>query len=407
MIDQSSSGSAAPRMAEGEINVLGYLALMWRYRKLILSSSVAVTLATAVVTLITPKVYESTASLLVPKESTGSGFLAGLQASAMLQQFSGFSGTSVTPNRDMLMSILKSRTMAQALVERFNLQQRFRKRYVEDAVRELQSAVLISVSREGVISIRVEDTDAQVAAQMANYYVEQLDRIVSQLDVGEAGQRRVFLTARLAHAKVDLDAAEQTLRRFQERNRAVALQEQTRGAIEAAARIKGEIMASEVQIQVMRNFATDANPEIIALRRRVDEMKRQLAQMQYGDGMPTAVGAGQDRRDYAVPLPKVPEIALEFARLTRDVKIQETVVGLLTQQLEQTKIAEANTLPVVRVLDRATAAERPSRPRLRLNLAVAAVSSLFAATVLAFALEYFKAPGHVVRPAPSASVSDR
>src|SRR5882724_5277212 len=168
-------------MAEGEINVLGYLALMWRYRKLILSSSVAVTLATAVVTLITPKVYESTASLLVPKESTGSGFLAGLQASAMLQQFSGFSGTSVTPNRDMLMSILKSRTMAQALVERFNLQQRFRKRYVEDAVRELQSAVLISVSKEGVISIRVEDTDAQVAAQMANYYVEQLDRIVSQL----------------------------------------------------------------------------------------------------------------------------------------------------------------------------------------------------------------------------------
>jgi uncharacterized protein involved in exopolysaccharide biosynthesis len=393
-------------MAEGEVNVLGYLALMWRYRTLILSACAAVTLATAVVTLITPKVYESTASLLVPKESSGSSFLAGLQASAMLQQFGGLAGTSMTPNRDMLMSILKSRTMAQALVERFNLQQRYRKRYVEDTIRELQSAVVISVSKEGVISIRVEDTDAQVAAQMANYYVEQLDRIVSQLDVGEAGQRRVFLTARLAHAKADLDVAEQTLRKFQEQNRAVALQEQTRGAIEAAARIKGEIMASEVQIQVMRNFATDANPEIVALRRRVDEMKRQLAQMQYGDGIPAAGGAGQDRRDYVVSLPKVPEIALEFARLTRDVKIQETVVGLLTQQLEQAKIAEANTLPVVRVLDRATAAERPSKPRLRLNLAVAAASSLFAATVLAFALDFFRGPGYRGRPEP-VSVSDR
>jgi uncharacterized protein involved in exopolysaccharide biosynthesis len=406
VIDRSRSESSAPRMAEGEVNVLGYLALMWRYRTLILSACAAVTLATAVVTLITPKVYESTASLLVPKESSGSSFLAGLQASAMLQQFGGLAGTSMTPNRDMLMSILKSRTMAQALVERFNLQQRYRKRYVEDTIRELQSAVVISVSKEGVISIRVEDTDAQVAAQMANYYVEQLDRIVSQLDVGEAGQRRVFLTARLAHAKADLDVAEQTLRKFQEQNRAVALQEQTRGAIEAAARIKGEIMASEVQIQVMRNFATDANPEIVALRRRVDEMKRQLAQMQYGDGIPAAGGAGQDRRDYVVSLPKVPEIALEFARLTRDVKIQETVVGLLTQQLEQAKIAEANTLPVVRVLDRATAAERPSKPRLRLNLAVAAASSLFAATVLAFALDFFRGPGYRGRPEP-VSVSDR
>ena len=388
MTDQRRPASPAPRTAEGEINVAENLAVMWRHRTLILATCVAGILAAAVVTLVSPKIYESTASLLVPKENTGSGFLAGMQASAMLQQFSGLTGTSVTPNRDMLMSILKSRTMAQALIGRFNLQQRFRKRYVDDTIRQLQGSSVIAVSKEGVISIRVEDSDAQLAAQMANYYVEQLDRIVSQLDVGEAGQRRTFLTARLAHAKVDLDAAEQSLRRFQEANRAVALQEQTRGAIEAAARIKGEIVASEVQIQVMRNFATDANPEVVALKRRVDEMKRQLAQMQYGDVMPASAGA--DRRDYGVALPKVPEIALEFARLTRDVKIQETVVGLLTQQLEQTKIAEANTLPVVRVLDRATAAERPSRPRLSLNLAVAAVGSLLLGAVLAFAIEYVK-----------------
>jgi uncharacterized protein involved in exopolysaccharide biosynthesis len=405
--DQNRPARPAPRIAEGEINVAEYIAVMWRHRTLILGTCVLVILVTAIFTLISPKIFESTASLLVPKENTGSGFLAGMQASAMLQQFSGLTGTSVTPNRDMLMSILKSRTMAQALIERFDLQQRFRKRYVDDTIRQLQSSVAISLSKEGVISIRVEDTDAQIAAQMANYYVEQLDRIVSQLDVGEAGQRRTFLTARLAHAKVDLDAAEQTLRRFQERNRAVALQEQTRGAIEAAARIKGEIVASEVQIQVMRNFATDANPEVVALKRRVDEMKRQLAQMQYGDGLPVNASAGPDRRDYGVSLPKVPEIALEFARLTRDVKIQETVVGLLTQQLEQAKIAEANTLPVVRVLDRAAAAERPSRPRLSLNLAVAGVSSLFAGALLAFAIEYFKRLSRVVRATPGASVLDR
>jgi len=279
--------------------------------------------------------------------------------------------------------------MALALVERFQLQGRYKQRYLEDTINVLRRMTLVSVSREGVISVRVEDTDPRVAADMANYYIEQLDSIVSRLDVGEAGQRRVFLTERLAHAKADLDIGEQALRRFQERNRAISLQDQTRGAIESAARLKGEIMASEVQMQVMRNFATDANPEIVSLRRRIDEMKRQLAQMQYGEGSPI-VSAGPDRRDFAVSLPKVPEIALELARLTRDVKVQETVVTLLTQQLEQAKIAEANTVPVVRVLDRAMPAERHSKPRLLVNVALAGTTSLLLALFLTFSIEFVR-----------------
>src|SRR5207253_1945907 len=147
--------------------------------------------------------------------------------------------------------------------------------------------------------------------------------------------------------------------------------------IEAAARLKGEIMASEVQLQVMRNFATEANPEIVGVRRRIDEMKRQLAQMQYGDdALPQQVQAlARDRRDFSVPFPKVPEVGIELARLTRDVKVQETLVTLLTQQVEQVRLAEARDLPVVQVLDRAIPAERASRPRLRFNLALAAVGS--------------------------------
>src|SRR5207302_1544505 len=111
------------------------------------------------------------------------------------------------------------------------------------------------VSKEGVISVTVEDTSPQVAALVANAYVAQLDRLVTEYGAGEAGRQRVFLTDQLARAKVRLAAAEDTLRRFQERNRAIVLQDQTRGAIEAAARLKGELMATEVQLQVMRSFA--------------------------------------------------------------------------------------------------------------------------------------------------------
>src|SRR5439155_19955657 len=229
------------------------------------------------VTITTSKVYESTATLLAPREGgSGAGLLGGLAASGLLQQVPGLSIASFTPNRDLMVSLLKSRTGALAVVERFRLQERYQTRYLEDAIKVLQVTTIILVSRDGVISIRVEDTNPQTAADIANFYVEQLDRLAARYGTGEAGRQRVFLSGQLAHAKADLDAVEESLRRFQVRNRAIALQEQTRGEIEAAARLKGELMAAEVQLQVMRNFATDANPEMIAITRRVDEMKRQL-----------------------------------------------------------------------------------------------------------------------------------
>jgi len=177
------------------------------------------------------------------------------------------------------------------------------------------------------------------------------------------------------------------------------LQDQTKGAIEAAARLKGEIMAAEVQLQVLRNFATEANPEMVALRRRIDEMNRHLVQMQYGDA--TARPSGGSGRDFIVPFAKVPEVGLELARLTRDVKIQETLVTLLTQQVEQARLVEAKDVPVVQVLDRAVPAERPVRPRIAVNVAVAGAGGLLVGVFLALCLDSLKRGAAASRRATS------
>jgi uncharacterized protein involved in exopolysaccharide biosynthesis len=374
--------------AVDETTVADYALVVWRQRWLVCGLFAVAFLATLLATLISPRVYESTASVIAPKEGT-SGVLGALPAAlGLVQQLPSASWPSLTPNRDLLIGVLRSRTMAQSVTDRFKLQERYRARYLEDAIRRLQNSTNISVSREGVIAIRVEDSDPHQSAEMANFYVEQLDRLVARYGVGEAGRQRGFLTEQLARARVGLDASEESLRQFQEKNRAIVLQEQTRGAIEAAARLKGEIMAAEVQLQVIRNFATDANPEVVALRRRVDEMNRQLGQMQDGAGR-QAAGSGE-RRDFTMPFSRVPEVSLELARLTRDVKAQETLVTLLMQQVEQARMSEARDLPVVQALDRAVAPERPSRPRLGLNLTVASVTSVLGGVVLAFIVEYVK-----------------
>jgi uncharacterized protein involved in exopolysaccharide biosynthesis len=251
----------------------------------------------------------------------------------------------------------------------------------------------VTLTREGVIVITAEDIHPQTAADIANFFVSELDRLVAKYGTSEAGRQREFIAEQLVRARAQLSATEDGLRRFQERNRAVVLQEQTRGAIEAAARLKGEIIASEVQLQVMRQFATEANPEVLALRRRAEEMKRQLAQMEYGDGVPRPQAAPMgERRDFTVPFAKMPEVGLELARLMRDVKIQETLVTLLTQQLEQARISEAKDLPIVQVLDHAVPSERHVKPRVRVNLVVSAIASLLAGIGVALLLQRVRRP---------------
>ncbi len=379
-------GRGLPRIEE-EGAGLDYATVLWRYRWLIGALCVLGVATMFVLTIRTPRTYESAASLLV-KEMGGTGGAGAFPPAGLLQQVPLLGLPSLTPNRDMVLSVLKSRRLAQAVVERFELKERYGVS-LEGAIDVLQGVTSLSISREGVVSVKVEDTDRELAAHMANFYAEEVDRLVSQFSTSEAGRQRAFIADQLAKAKGSLETAEETVRRFQERNRAIVLQEQTRGAIDAAARLKGEVMAAEVQLQVMRNFATEANPDMVAVRRRIEEMKRQLAQMQYGDdGAPQP--RGRDRRDIYVPVARVPEIGLELARLTRDVKVQETLVTLLTQQFEQLRLTEARDLPIVQVLDRAVPAERHSKPRFRTNLARGGATGLLLGILLAFPIEYLR-----------------
>jgi len=374
---------------DDELSLLDMASMVWRRWRLVVAVCAVAAIVTFAVSKLMPKFYESTATVVAPKEGSGNSLLSGLAAYGLIQQVPGLSIPtlpSFTPNRDLLVGVLKSRTIGQAIVDKFELRARYRARYLDDAITDLKNATTISVSREGVISVKVEDRDPTLAAAMANHYVELLDQFVGQYGTGEAGRQKTFLTGQLARARVDLDSAEQALRRFQEQNRAIVLQEQTKGAIEAAARLKGEIIAAQVQLQVMRNFATDANPEIIAIRRRIEEMNRQLAQMQYGEA-PARQADGRDRGDFTVPFARVPGVGLELVRMTRDVKIQEVLVTLLTQQLEQARIAEARDTPVVQSLDRAVPAERHSRPRAVLNAGLAGVAALVVSVSAAIVLE--------------------
>ncbi len=381
------------RLDDEEIDLLEYWGVVRRHVGLIVFLCGVAVLATLGYSLWLPKVYESTATILTPDErgSRGFGLATALAASGIAQSIPGLSIPSMTPQRDIFVGILRSRTMAQDVAERFQLHQRYETIYLGDAIKRLLKATTVALSKEGIISVRVEDTDPQLAADMANFYVANLDQMLARIATTEASKQRVFVAVRLTETERELRRAEEALRQFQEENKVIALQEQARGAVETTAQLKGEIMASEVQLEVMRKFATDANADVIKLKRRIEEMKRHLAQMQYGQGwvLPGENrNPGEPRNEIHIPFAQVPELGLELARLMREVKVQETVYTLLTQQLEQAKIAEARDMPTVQTLDKAVPADRKSKPKIKLSMAIAGLTSLLAGILLAFFLEY-------------------
>src|SRR5437867_2875793 len=373
-----------------EVNLLEYCRVIWKRRWLIGGLFAASVLTSMVVSLLMPKIYESTASLLPSldsKDGAGLGALLAASGAGGAAQSLGISlpGTPATPI-DLFVAMLKSRIMADEVIRKLNLRDLYEAKTMQDTRKALEGDTKITVTKEKVIKITVEAKSPQLASDIANFYVANLDHLNQTLNVSKAGQNRAFIERRLVETQVNLVKAEEALKDFQTHNKTVAVEAQSKAMIEAAATIQGQIMAQEVQLQVMSAYLSPDNPELSRVHSSIEELKKQLYLLESGKG-----GKGMLPGDRLHPaMVTVPGLALEYGRLMREVKVQETLYSLLTSQNEQAKIAEARDTPTVQVLDPAIPAEKKSKPSIRLNMLIAGVLALFVGFFLAFFLEYLE-----------------
>ena len=390
--NQINQTNLSSSVQEDEVNLLDYWRVISKRRRTIASLFCAAVLTAMVVSFLMPKIYESSTSILPQLESRESGALGSLLAASGagaggIVQGLGISlpGMPATPT-DIFTAMLKSRIMADAVIKQFDLMKLYNDKTMQDARKDLESDTTIKVSKEKVIKVTVEAKSPQLASDIANFYVANLDRLNRTLNVTKSGQNRVFIEKRLVDTKTNLIKAEEALREFQTKNKAVHLEAQGRAAIEAAAMIQAQISATEVQLQVMESYLTLDNPEVVRMRSGLSELKKQLALLETGKD-----GKGQLPGDRMHPaFITVPSLVLEYARLLREVKVQEALYTMLTSQYEQAKIAEARDTPSVQVLDPGVPAEKKSKPIIWLNMLIAGVLALFLGIFLAFFLEYLE-----------------
>lgn len=310
------------------------LAVIRKRPRFLIANVVGVTLLALAVSLLLPKWYSARAVLLPPTEDD-------LGTSAFGQLLPRGLGGIRIPGAptlgDLFVSVLKSRTVADRIIARFDLVKRYRARDAEKAAKELESHVVFRVGDEGTIEIATEDRDPKMAAAMANAYVEELDRFNKESRSTSAKRTRAFIEGRLDLAKRDLAAAEDLLRDMQQRRHLAAISPAAQGDAQIGARLMAEKIALEVRLQVLRQSLDDSSEEVRRVRQQLAALDRQVS------GLP---GAG-----------------IEGMRLWRDVKVQEQVFELLTAQLEEARIRETRDTPTVQVLDRAVPPIHKSRPK--------------------------------------------
>jgi tyrosine-protein kinase Etk/Wzc len=379
--DRSSRSATAEEAQLGD-----YLRFLRRHFRFIITLSVSASMIMGVVSLLMPKYYESTATLLPQIETKDGGGLGALLAAggASTSQTMGIVVPGLpTSSTDVFIAILKSRVMADDLIRQFDLLSLYQVKTMQDARDALDAATRITLNKEKVIKITVEARDPQLAADMANFYASNLDRLNRTLNVTKAGENRKFLERNLAEAQASLQKAEEALKEFQTKNRTFAVETQAKAMIEAVATLQGQITAQEVQLQVMGTYLSPDNPEIARVRSGIEELKRQVRFLESGKSARLTVPPERPQHG----MTHVPALALEYGRLMREVKVQETVVGMLTGQYEQAKMAETRDSPIVQVLDAGVPADRKSRPKVLLNSLVAGVAAFLFGLIFAMGRE--------------------
>jgi len=377
-----------PDYMPDEINLLDYLQVIVKRRKMIARNVLYAALAMAVISFVLPSTYTAKTTLLPPDDGQPQG-LRGLLANAPIS-FLNLPGMP-SSSSEIFVEILKSRSVGYGVLKHtYTYDGKEQDLYTiwdedspEEAFKKLQNSTTISANEQGVVAVAVEVRDPELAAQIANTYVRELDRINQEKSFSKAKNSRRYIEEQLKLTEANLKRASQELAAFQSKFKAVDLEEQTKVAIEKAGEIKGTVMAREVELQVALQTMKKNNPVILRLQKELDELRKQLEHLQFGNSVSL-----EDQKDYFIPFADVPEVGLKYAELLREVKVQETVWQLLNQQYYSAKIEEARDTPTVQVLDEAIPPELRTSPKRKLLILVSAFLALMFSVFGAFVMEY-------------------
>jgi tyrosine-protein kinase Etk/Wzc len=365
-----------------EINLLDYLLVLLKRKRLVITITLVLAIVTAAWSLITPKIYRAETKILPPQQS-------GVSGSQLLAQLSGVAGLGLgaaaairTPG-DLYVALLKSRPVVDVIVDRFHLVKLYETNSREEARDSLLGNLKVQDDKKsGILTVGVEDRDPKRAADLANALVEELKRFNKGLAVTEASQRRLFYEEQLKDVKESLTKAEESMKGFQESSGAVKIDDQARAVIQSISILRAQIAGKEVQLKVMRTYATQQNPDIQRGEEELKGLREQLNRLE--------AKGGRSGSDPLMPTGSIPQLGTDYVRKMRDLKFNEALFEILLKQYEAAKLDEARDATVIQVIEKAIPPEKKTKPKRTQMVMIAGIIGFFISIFAAFFMEFLE-----------------
>lgn len=356
-------------------DLLDYLFIIVKYKKIIAAITLVAAVGAVIYSLSLPNIY--TAKTLILPGEDDKGIMG-----AMMAQMGGLGGLAGDAlggksKSDLYVTMLKSDTVRDAIIDRFKLMQLYEAKYRAYAHQALGGRTkIITGKKDGVITIAVDDKDPKLAADLANAYVAELGKLAVGLNALGAGNNRAFLEKRIASTRVDLAKAEDALKEFQSRNKAIAVTEQASATIGGIAQLRAQLAIQEVQLATLQRQFTDSSQEVKSAKTGVGNLRAQIAAME-----------GQGEGSSSIPsVGSVPGLGQQYMRLMREFKIQEAVLEMLVKQFEVASLSETKDVSPLQVIQIAKVPELKSKPS-RAKICVVITFLAFFATVVVVCLK--------------------
>ena len=324
---------------EDSLNLLDMALVLARHWKILLLGPLCVGLAALGATYLIAPTFTARISLLPPQQSQNAA-AAALSSLGALSALAGGAG-GLKSQGDQYVALLQSVTVQDRLIDAFGLMQAYESKFRFEARKELSKNVRIVLGKkDGLITIEVDDTSPQRAAEMANRHVDELRRVTTELALSEAQQRRLFFEGQLKQTKDKLSQSQLALQSsgFNQS----ALRAEPKAAAESYARMKAEVTAAEVRLQTLRGSLVDSAPEVQQQLIRLQALRAQLGKL---EGSLDGVENG------------------DYVSKFREFKYQETLFDLFSRQYELARVDESREGALIQVVDAATLPEYKSRPR--------------------------------------------
>ena len=346
------------------------ISLLQRHKWLIIITTILVTAGTAVYLFGFAKPWFRAEANVVPARKAGGGLLeslgSGISSTIKDLGMAPIAGKNKGEGYSPL-ALIASREIQEKLVKEFGFMKIYDVTTMEDALKEFGTHVTSDVLEEGNISIGFEDTDPVRAANVANRLVEELNTVNSKLGIEEAKFNRTYIEQRYDKLLSDLDSSEQALGAFQKKYGVYELKTQAQAQLTALGVLEQQEYATELQLSSAEQLYGSEAAETNVLRSNLEEMRAKLKDLK--------TGMDKNASSYFVPMNLMPDVALDYLRLTREVEIQSKLKAFMLPSYEQAKLDETRQTLSYLVLDKALPPLRKSRPKRSIQLLIALLGS--------------------------------